>query len=141
MNSGLGRYPLAKMVRVRSGPAGFGCDQPQAIGAPQLNFVAANAERADSAFDRGLADAAAGRYPLSQPNDPGKGINHAESVAGRTGDQQPAIVRAEVQRRVNAGSRPPRTAGLGRSASCAYRRRADVARAVGHLLAVVSARP
>ena len=33
-------------------------------------------------------------------------FDHAKAVAGRTGDQQPAIVGAEVERGVDAGTRP-----------------------------------
>ena len=61
-------------------------------------------ERGDGAIDRGLADAAGRRDALPQPDDPRKRIDHAKSVAGRTGDQQAAVVGAEVERGVDAGA-------------------------------------
>ena len=129
-DAGLGRDPVPETVGVRRRAAGFGGDQPQAFGPPGLDFVAADAERSDGAFDRGFADAAGRRDALAQPDDPRERIDHAKSVAGRTGDQQPAIVGAKVERGVDAGSR-----GQRRPTHCAafvHRRYAA--------LAVVSAR-
>ena len=87
-------------------------------------------ERGDGALDRGVADAAGRRDALAQPDDPRERIDHAKSVAGRTGDQQAAIVGAEVERRVDAGSAPDCQPGA-RAAR----------RPPQPILAVVSARP
>ena len=105
------RMPVSAATRSRKpsafdgGAAGFGRDQPQALGLLGLDLVAADAERGDGALDRGLADAAGRRDALAQPDDPRERIDHAEAVAGRTGDQQPAIIGAEVERGVDAGCR------------------------------------
>src|SRR5262249_14213122 len=47
-----------------------------------------------------LADAAGGGNALAQPDDAGERIDHAKAVAGRTRNQQPAVVGAEVERRI-----------------------------------------
>ena len=104
-DAGLGGDPVPKTVGIRRRAAGFGRDQPQALGLSGVDLVAANAERGDGAFDRGVADAAGRRDALAEPDDPRERIDHAKSVAGRTGDQQPAIIGAKVERRVDAGSR------------------------------------
>ena len=103
-DAGLGGDPVPKAVGVRGRAAGFGRDQPQALGLLGLDLVAADAQRGDGAFDRGLADAAGRRDALAEPDDPRERIDHAKAVAGRTGDQQAAIVGAEVERRIDAGS-------------------------------------
>ena len=51
------------------------------------------------------------RHALAEPDDARKGVDHAKTVAGRTGDQQPAIVGAEIERRIDRGSRRLRRVG------------------------------
>ena len=65
-----------------------------------LHLVAADRERADRALDRRLADTARGGDALAEPDDAGERVDHAEAVAGRTRDQQAAIVGAEIERGV-----------------------------------------
>ena len=103
-DSGLRGDPLAKTVGVAGRAAGFGRDQPQAPGLPRRDLVAADAERGDGALDRGLADQAGRGHALAETDDPRERIDHAEAIAGRTGDQQPAIVGPKIERRVNGGS-------------------------------------
>ena len=96
---------------------------------PGMDLVAANAQGGDGALDRGVADAAGRRDALPEPDDPRERIDHAKAVAGRTGDQQAAIVGAEVQRGVDAGSgagecRPLRAAAARRCAGLGRRLRA-----------------
>ena len=104
------RMPVSAATRSRKPSAfggraaGFGRDQPQALCLFGLDLVAADAERGDGALDRGVADTAGRRDALAQPDDPRERIDHAKSVAGRTGDQQAAIIGAEVERGVDAGS-------------------------------------
>src|SRR5262249_25849493 len=52
------------------------------------------------ALDRRLADAAGGGDALAEADDAGKSVDDAEPLAGRAGDQQAAIVGAEVERRI-----------------------------------------
>ena len=106
-----------KSVGIRRRAAGLGRDQPQPLGLPGMDLVAANAQRGNGAVDRGLADAAGRRDALAEPDDPRERIDHAKAVAGRTGDQQAAIVGAEVQRSVDAGCRRRRLTRCGRRRS------------------------
>ena len=70
-------------------------------------------KRGDGALDRRVADAAGRRDALAQPDDPRERIHHAEPVVGRAGDQQAAIIGAEVERGVDAGTRcQPRFSGI-----------------------------
>ena len=61
-----------------------------------------------------VADAAGGGDALAQPDDAGERVDDAEAVAGRPRDQQPAIVGAEIERRI--GRAWPAIAGLARMA-------------------------
>ena len=111
-DAGLGRDAVAKAGRVGGRAAGLGRDQPQPPGFAGLDLIAANAQRGDGALDRGIADTAGRRDSLAQPDDPRERIDHTKAVARRTGDQQPAIIGAEVERGIDAGSRSRRTAGF-----------------------------
>ena len=90
----------AELGAVGGRAAGLGGDQPRAGDAAVRHLVAADAERVDRARDRRVADAAGRRHPFAEPDDAGEGIDDAEAVAGRARHQQPAIVGAEVERRV-----------------------------------------
>ena len=135
-DAGLGGHPVHEAVGIRRRAAGFGRDQPQAFGLLGMDLVAANAQGGDGAVDRGVADAAGRRDPLPEPDDARERVDHAKAVAGRTGDQQAAIVGAKVQRRVDAGRRRRRMAPP-RARRCATRCRIAATR---RALAVVSAR-
>ena len=124
-DAGLGGDPVAKAFGVRGRAAGFGRDQPQPLCLLGLDLVAANAERGDGALDRGLADAAGRRNALAEPDDPRERIDHAKSVAGRTGDQEAAIIGAEIERRIDAGL-GSRRVDRGRSRQAAERPRPSV---------------
>ena len=106
-DAGLGGDPVAKAVGIGGGAAGFGRDQPQAPGLAVADLVAADAERRDGAVDRRLADGTGRGNALAQPDDPRERIDHAKTVAGRTGDQKPAIIGAKVERGVDAVARRP----------------------------------
>ncbi len=95
----------AEFAAVCGRAAGFGRDQARAGDAAVLHLVAADAERLDRARDRRVADAAGGRHALAQPDDAGERVDDAEAVAGRARDQEPAIVGAEIERRI--GRRRP----------------------------------
>src|SRR6185295_14221320 len=80
-----------------------GCDQPQAAGPAVPDLVAADGKRRDGALHCRLADRAGLGNALAEADDPREGVDDAEPVAGGTGDQQPAIVGAEVERRIDGG--------------------------------------
>ncbi len=135
-DAGLGRHPVHEAVGIRRRAAGFGGDQTQAFGPLRLDLVAADAEGGDGAVDRGVADAAGRRDPLPEPDDARERVDHAKAVTGRTGDQQPAIVGAKVQRGIDAGCRRRRMARAGRATVAQLLSLAATRRA----MAVVSAR-
>jgi hypothetical protein len=91
-------HPIAKIVAVRRGAAGFGRNQPRARRPLGDDLVAADAQSAERAVDGcvrnppGLGDA------LAKPDDARKGIDDAKPGVGRAGDQQPAVVGAEIER-------------------------------------------
>ncbi len=103
-DAGLGRHPVPKALGIQRSPAGFRRNQPQAFGLSGADFVAANAQCGDGPVDRGIADITGRRDTLAEPDDPRERIDHTKTVAGRTGDQEAAIVGAKVQRRIDAGS-------------------------------------
>ncbi len=104
-DAGLGRDPARESRRHSSAArqASVAISRSR-LGLLRTDLVAADAERGDGAIDRGFADAAGRRDALAQPDDARERIDHAKTVTGRTGDQQPAIVGAEVERGVDAGS-------------------------------------
>src|SRR6202012_5816719 len=69
-------------------------------------LVAADLQRLDRATDRSLADAARGGDALAEPDDAREGVDHAKTAAGRPGDQQAAIVGAEIERRIGRAGPP-----------------------------------
>src|SRR5262249_13228385 len=103
LDAGLGGDTLAEMVGISGGAAGLGRDQPQPARLAEPDLVTADRQRRNRPFYRRLADGAGGGDALAEPDDAGEGIDHAEPVARGTGDQQPAIVGAEVQRSVDGG--------------------------------------
>jgi len=70
-------------------------------GDPALTDLAgAHPKRLDRARHRRLGELATVGQPLAQPHDAGERIDHAKAAARRPGDQQPAIVGAEIERRI-----------------------------------------
>ena len=101
-DAGLAGDLVPETVGIVGRAAGFGRDQPQAARLAVADLVAADAERRNGAVDRGFADGTGRRDALAQPDDPRKRIDHAKAVAGGTGDQEPAIIGAKVERGVDA---------------------------------------
>ena len=90
---------VEELLAVVGRAAGFGGDQPRAPDRAAGELVGADLQRLDGAVHGRLAEAAARRQPLAQPDDARERVDDAE-LAGprRHGDQQPAIVGAEVER-------------------------------------------
>ena len=57
-------------------------------------------KRLDRARNRRLADAPRSGNAFAETNDAGERVDDAKPVGGRAGDQQPAIVGAEIERRI-----------------------------------------
>ena len=102
LDAGLFGDLVPKAVGIVGRAAGLGRDQPQAPRLAVADLVAADAQRRNRAVDRRLADGTGRGDALAQPDDPRKRIDHAETVAGGTGDQEPAIIGAKVERGVDA---------------------------------------
>ncbi len=84
-----------------AGAAGFGGDQPHAADFAVLQLAGADAQRIDGAVHRVVGQTAAGRQPLAEADDAREGIDDAELArTRRLGDQQAAIVGAEIERRI-----------------------------------------
>ena len=67
-----------------------------------LHLVGAHLEGGDGAALGRIRQAARAGQPLAQPHDAGEGVDDLKPVPHRLGDQQAAVVGAEVQRRVDA---------------------------------------
>ena len=93
-------HPLQEFPAVQGGAAGLRRHQPRPRDAARAHLVPADAQRIQRARNRGFGKAPRLRKALAEPDDAGKCVDDAESVLGRPRDQQPAIVRAQVQRRV-----------------------------------------
>src|SRR6202035_1780430 len=89
---------LAECLAVLGGAARLGGDEAGADNAARVHLVAADLQRLDRALNRRLADAARGGDALAEPDDAGESVDDAKAVAGGAGDQQAAIVGAEIER-------------------------------------------
>jgi hypothetical protein len=115
LDADLGPHAVEEVDAVGRGPAGFGGDQARPGDAAIAHLGAADAQRLDRAHDRGLAQPARGGDALAQPDDARERVDDAEAVAGRARHQKPAVVGAEVERRIGrAGRIPPLRAVLAR---------------------------
>ncbi len=73
-------------------------------------FQRANLEGVDRALDRGFGELAGSAQPLAEPDDAREGVDHMERMRSRMGDQQAAIIGAEIERGVKLffrGGRDP----------------------------------
>ena len=109
LDAGFLCHTVAKMFGIVGRAAGFGRDQPQPARPAVADLVAADAQSRDRALDRGLADGTGRGNALAEADDPRERIDHAEPVAGGTGDQEPAVVGAKVERGVDAVLQPRRS--------------------------------
>ena len=126
----------ARPARSASTPRG-----PPRYSAGCRGYPASVARRGrDRAVDRCVADPTRRRQPLAQPDDSGKGIDDDEPVGRRLGNQQPAIIGAQI----NGGIGSPVTRPRGRKAPLLCRGRngrslAPIARSGAGMLAHITA--
>ena len=103
------RMPVAcatrsqELVGIGGGAAGLGRDQPQPLGLA----VPGSCRRRPLSAEMARSIAASLIRPLvltslAEPDDARERVDHAKAVAGRPGDQQAAIVGAEVERGIDA---------------------------------------
>ena len=87
-----------------------------------LHLGPADPQRLDGALDRRLAQAVRGPEPLAEADDARERVDDPEAAEGRLGDQQAAIVGAEIERRVGRRDGVSRPGDGGRRAGAARRR-------------------
>ena len=75
-------------------------DQPCAQHPARAHLVATDQQRLDRARNRRLADSARGGEAFAKANDAGERVDDAEAIRSRSRDQEPAIVGAEIERRI-----------------------------------------
>ena len=94
------RARAQELLAVVGRAAGFGRDQPRAR-RPRLRILSRQIVSASIA--RSIAASLSRprrRHALAEPDDAGECVDHAKALANRAGDQQTAIVGAEIERRV-----------------------------------------
>ncbi|CDX24681.1 hypothetical protein MPL3356_410016 [Mesorhizobium plurifarium] len=110
LQPGLALDPVQELDTVGGRAAGLRRDQP---GFPDLavaQLLAADLQRLDRAVHGRLAEPAARRQPLAQPDDARESVDDPKlAVTARHRDQQPAIVGAEVERGKDGQFRSRRT--------------------------------
>ena len=79
------------------------------VDAAPPHLAGTDAQRRDGPRHGFLVQPARSRHPLAQADDTRKGIDHAKALALGPGNQQSAIVGAQIERRIGATPRP----GLG----------------------------
>ena len=87
-----------KLAPVRGGSTGLRRDEARPNDAARAHLVAADPERVERARDRRVGQPARLGEPLAQTNDARKRVDDAKALRCRPGDEQPAIVCAQVQR-------------------------------------------
>ena len=112
-------------------PAGFGGDQPGAGDLAIGELAGADLEGLDRAVHRRFAEPAGLADPLAQPDDAGKRVDDAEAALARHGDQQAAIVGAEVEGAVEERGLAPGLGLRGSGTAAAIGRGAGLPGAVG----------
>ena len=87
---------------VRGRAAGLGRDAVRARVTPRAAILSRQTlQRLERARDRRFAQPPGLRQTLAQPDDARERVDHPESVRRRPRDQQPAIVGAQIQRRIS----------------------------------------
>ena len=99
---------------VGGGAAGLGGDGASPGHAARRHLVAADLQGLERARDRRLAQASGLRQSLAEPNDARERVDDAKPVGGRPRNQEPAIVGAQIERRISPA---PAIARAGRRAT------------------------
>ena len=83
------------------GPDTPGRDQARAADATAEHLGATDGKRIDCPVDCRLADAVRDGDTFAKANDAREGIDDAKAVPGGTSHQKPAVIGAEIERRVS----------------------------------------
>ena len=95
---GLVADAVDERLAILGAPAGLGRHRPVALDTAPSELAGADSERPDGSPDRLLREPAGLRHAFAETHDPGEGIDDAEARASRPRDEEPAVVRAEVER-------------------------------------------
>ncbi len=106
LHAGLVMHPLDEMVGIARHATGFRRDQPGAVDAARMHLVAADQQRFDGPVDGVVVERDGAGEPLAEAHDAREGVDDTKAGAGGFGDEQAAIVRAEIKRRIGR-ARPP----------------------------------
>ena len=109
-------HPGEKGLTIGGAAAGLGGDVTAAGNFAGSDFVSANSQRIEGAHHRSIGQRAGRAEPLAEPDDARKGVDDAKARAHRPSDQQPTIIRTEVECRELAGKRMSDAPGYGRFA-------------------------
>ena len=97
-NPGFEPHPLDELLAVRRPAARLGRDRAGEMDIAAAELVGADLQRPQRAVHRRLVQPPGLGHALAQPDDPAEGIDDGEILARRPGDQQAAIVGAEIDR-------------------------------------------
>ena len=106
-------HPLDEFGPVHCGAAGFGGDGARSRHTARGHLVPTDAQGLERAGDRLLAEAPGEGKAIAETDNAGKGVDDAETLRRRPGDQEPAIVGAKIQSSVGRSAisvpsmRPP----------------------------------
>src|SRR5690606_5156072 len=101
--AGLASRPVQEELSIRGSATGFRCDGPHAFCPAIAQFASANRQGGEGAIHCVLAQASTILQALSKAHDTGKGVYDAESGATAAGDEETAVVGAEIQRGIDPG--------------------------------------
>ncbi len=98
---GLVADPFEELAAVGCTAAGFGRDRAGQGDVAAAKLVGADRQRADRTVHGVVGQLPALRKPVAEAHDPRESVDHREAPIGRAGDEQAAVVGAEVERSVS----------------------------------------
>ncbi len=103
LETGGAKDPGKKGIAVSRPPASFGGDRADPGDAIPAHLTGAYLERLEGSRHGGLGQAPAPTHTLAKPHDSGEGVDDLKAPSRSLGDQEPAIVGAQIQRRIDLG--------------------------------------
>ena len=106
--AGLAPRPLNEIAAVGGDAAGLGGDQPRAGYRAPAHLLGADLERFDGPAHGRVGQPARAQHAFAEADDAGERVDDEKAPARGLGDQQPAIIGAEIERAINERRRRPR---------------------------------
>ena len=111
--------PLDELVAIGGDAAGLGGDQPRAGHRAAAHLLGADLERFDGAAHGRVGQPARAQHAFAETDDAGERVDDEKAPARGLGDQQPAIIGAEIERAINRRrGRPRRRACVSLALGC-----------------------